>query len=291
MPSQVVLAGHSLGAGILMNSVSQALAYEYARASSKRDDGDVSIRLESPANLVVLLNPAMESVYLRQLRASNRPKKNRDLYPWVVSLTSESDWVTQRLFPLAHTWPLGNGARESPYFECDWRDYVISDEESTAEAPEPVWVSQSAYANQTPGQNRYMRDLHLNVKAHTETERLRWAEYKDQRPTLDEVVSTNAIENGKNYFLLPGREDWHWYGFFSETRPKEEIHPLFQVVTVDSSIMKGHDLPFDDDQRRDKFVATLMVLLSDSRVQYPDKPSWVEVESLPTAKPWQESEP
>ena len=34
-PARIVLAGHSFGAGILMNSVSQALAYEYARAASE----------------------------------------------------------------------------------------------------------------------------------------------------------------------------------------------------------------------------------------------------------------
>ena len=121
-PSRIVLAGHSLGAGILMNSVSQALAYKFARANSEKVDSGGPVVLESPADLILLLNPAVESVYLRQLRTSMQPIIRTNVYPWLVSLSSETDRVNKILFPIAQ-WRVGSNARETPYFEVDRRNY------------------------------------------------------------------------------------------------------------------------------------------------------------------------
>src|SRR5262249_4944054 len=130
-PSRIVLAGHSLGAGILMNSLSQALAYEFGRANAKTTDSRTKVELESPAKLILLLNPAVESVYLRQLRVSMQPIR-RNVYPWLVSLTSETDYVTKYIFPCAQ-WRAGSDARTSHYFEVDWSKYKASDSSSEPE--------------------------------------------------------------------------------------------------------------------------------------------------------------
>jgi hypothetical protein len=277
-PSRIVLAGHSLGAGILMNSVSQALAYEYARASSGHTDPNTPVILDSPANLILLLNPAVESVYLRQLRESMQPV-NWNGYPWLVSLTSETDSVTKRLFPLAHTFT--SDARRPPYFEVDWRDYKAPgspDPAPTNASPRQAGpVSQKVYATETPGHNAYMRDLHVVVRKSSTQD---VATLRKNVANPDDVIAYNMAYGGQKYFLLRGEEGWPWYGYFDNVRPKSEIHPLFWVATVDRMIMDGHGLPFDDDVRRDNFVGTVMALVADSRVQFTQAASKVQVRAI-----------
>src|SRR5262245_29016529 len=165
-PSRTVLVGHSLGAGILMNSISQALAYEYARASSlARSVGAPNPTLESPANLILLLNPAFESVYLRQLRISVQPKVWGG-YPWLVSLTSETDMATKYMFPLAQYLRFSSDAREQPYRELDWSHYQADDSAATSNNL-PADISQKIYALNTPGHNPYMRDCRAVIQPNT----------------------------------------------------------------------------------------------------------------------------
>jgi hypothetical protein len=284
-PSRIVLAGHSLGAGILMNSVSQALAYEYARASSGHLVPNAPVILDSPANLILLLNPAVNSVYLRQLRESMQPVDWKG-YPWLVSLTSETDGVTKYLFPLAHTWPFANNARRPPYFEVDWRDYKApgsSEPDPTDASPrQPGPVSQKVYATETPGHNAYMRDLHV-VVSNSSPEDV--AKLRRNVTNLDDVIAYNMSYGGQKYFLLRSKEGWPSYGYFDNVRPKTNIHPLFWVATVDRRIMDGHGLPFDDAVRRDNFVGTVMALVADSRVQFTEPVSKVQVRTIRSRLP------
>ncbi len=261
-PSSTVLAGHSLGAGILLNSVSQALAYEYASAES--DGIDAPKLLDSPANLILLLNPAVESVYLRQLRTSLQPldwEEERG-YPWLVSLTSETDWVTKHIFPLAHTWRFSSNPRKAPYVEKDWKSYASSPDTS----PELREVSQAVYAKETPGHNIYMRDVHIAVKRNTES---KVEDLKTNYRHYDDPIAFNMHYGARNYFLLGGDNGESWYGYFDKARPEKDIHPLFWVTSVDRMIMHGHGLPFDsNDIRQSNFLATVMAIVFDSRVQH-----------------------
>jgi hypothetical protein len=272
-PSRIVLAGHSLGAGILMNSVSQALAYEYANANSGRTDSGASVKLDSPANLILLLNPAVESVYLRQLRESMQPVEWNS-YPWLVSLTSETDWVTKYLFPLAHKWRFASDARQPPYFEVDWRNFKSSDVPPDEAPLEPRPVSQEVYATETPGHNAYMRDLHVVARKHDEQD---LKKLQEEIPQPNDVIAYNMSYGEHKYFLLSGEEESPWYGYFDKVRPK--IHPLFWVATVDRRIMDGHGLPFDDGVRRDNFVGTVMAIMADSRVQFHEVKSKAELKT------------
>jgi hypothetical protein len=222
----------------------------------------------------------MESVYLRQLRESMQPVEWNG-YPWLVSLTSETDWVTKYLFPLAHTWRFASDARQPPYFEVDWRNYKSSGathEVSPGEAPiEPGPVSQKVYATETPGHNAYMRDLHVVARKHDEQD---LKKLQERIPRLDDVIAYNMLYGGHKYFLLRSEEGSPWYGYFDNVRPKKEIHPLFWVATVDRRIMDGHGLPFDDGVRRDNFVGTVMAIMADSRVRFHEVESKAEVKAV-----------
>jgi hypothetical protein len=275
-PSSIVLAGHSLGAGILINSVSQALTYEFTRTQSQSANQDTSqVTLESPANLILLLNPAVESVYLRQLRVSIRPENRENLYPWIISLTSETDKVTKRFFPLAHAWPFAGSEREGPYLEIDWSDY--SEKISKGEfVPVKVPVPQSEYARHTPGHNAYMRDLHLAVEKHT-AEQLQ--ELRESGEEFENVIHYNVQHGKQEYFLLNSREGEPLYGFFKNVRAVQAIHPLFWVATVDKRLMDGHALPFHDKLHRDNFVGMIMAVMQDSRVMYAEQRSMVKLKA------------
>jgi hypothetical protein len=263
-PASIVLAGHSLGAGILMNSVSQAFAYEYAKASSlarsARQDSPV---LESPVNLILLLNPAFESVYLRQLRTTIEPKR-RSGYPWLVSLTSETDKATKYIFPLAQFLRFSSDARHQPYREPDWSQY----EPGKPMAASHVEVPQIIYARNTPGHNPYMRDCRLVIATNSPAD---LANLQNENINPDKVIEysfRNTAKDYWNYILLKGEHGVSSYGYFQPTRPDEARHPLFYVATVDPLIMDGHGLPFAEGFRRDNFVATILSLLVHSRVRY-----------------------
>ena len=265
-PSRIVLAGHSLGAGILMNSVSQGLAYEYARAYAEmKESGESKVSLESPANLILLLNPAVESVYLRQLRVSMQPVEGKHGYPWLVSLTSESDWVTKYCFGLAQTLQ-SSRSRKQPYMEVDWSHYTPNDSESDGAQDEPMHkvspVSQDEYAKKTPGHNAHMLDLRVVVKKENSSE-----------VESDDVIDYNMQHGIQKYFRLTGQDGFTWYGYFDTVRPKKAIHPLFWVAKVDPRIMKGHGLPFyeSDRMRRDNFISMIVALIGDSRVHTPKR--------------------
>jgi hypothetical protein len=278
-PSRVVLAGHSLGAGILMNSVSQALAYEYARAESEaRRTGASTPTLESPANLILLLNPAFESVYLRQLRIYV-PAENWHGYPWLVSLTSETDLATKYVFPLAQTFRFSSEARPQPYREVDWSQYHPVDSLTSSPPAEPTDVSQRIYTKNTPGHNAHMRDLRVVIKPNTAAQ---IANLQKNHADTNDVIGYGFRYGRQSYFLLKGDRGSSCYGYFDTVRPKSEVHPLFWVATVDPMIIDGHGLPFDEGTRRDNFLATIMTLISDSRVQHPNAaPGKVPVPAAP----------
>jgi hypothetical protein len=263
---RVVLIGHSLGGGILLNSVSQSLAYEYIRAQSdySLNEGKSFTELKSPADLILLINPAIESVYLRQLRVSIQPQQAEAVYPWLVSLTAETDWVTKYLFPLAHMLRVGSNPRKPPYWEMDWSKAQSADTKPSA-------VPQGIYARRTPGHNPFMRDFRVTVK--------RYDERETGKPQSEDVIAYSMEYGSYAYIPLKNRDGLPWFAYFNENRPKETLHPLFWVATVDSAIMNGHKIPFDDPERRDNFVGTIMALMHNSPVVYGEVKSSVTVES------------
>ena len=81
---KVILIGHSFGARVLERTFGQWLAVEGSRNKE----------FQSLADLVVLINPASESLYAYQLKLAlkNRPPEYR---PVIVSITSQSDSATK----------------------------------------------------------------------------------------------------------------------------------------------------------------------------------------------------
>jgi hypothetical protein len=71
-----------------------------AQARRRRDAA-----LARPADLILLFNPASEALVSRQIaHALNAPSfqgpRPEDQLPWIISVTSDADWATRRLYPL-----------------------------------------------------------------------------------------------------------------------------------------------------------------------------------------------
>lgn len=99
--SQIVWIGHSLGARILFSTVGQHLIYEVQRAHPA-GRGLAYKPIRGPADLILLLNPAIEaSAYLtfESLRRAQEPFAGEQK-PVFVTISTDNDDATTYLFPI-----------------------------------------------------------------------------------------------------------------------------------------------------------------------------------------------
>jgi hypothetical protein len=91
------------------------IPHRIAASQNLRKSLDV-LRMEPPADLIVLINPASEALATAQMEqiwkeghiGSRIVRENKGAdRPWVVSITSEADWATRTAFPLGTTTFLG----------------------------------------------------------------------------------------------------------------------------------------------------------------------------------------
>ena len=97
---QFIAIGHSFGARLLFGATSQALIYETEKAHPGQPGGIYKIT-KSPADAIILLNPAFEASIYAALDDVTRTDESfgSDQPPLLVSLSSESDWATTYAFP------------------------------------------------------------------------------------------------------------------------------------------------------------------------------------------------
>ena len=87
-----VLLGHSFGGLIVERSVAHAINAEIHGHA----DADRSM----PADLVIVVNPAADSILARQMIAALYSRKTEGARPLFVSITSTGDWATGTVFPI-----------------------------------------------------------------------------------------------------------------------------------------------------------------------------------------------
>ena len=155
---QSVLIGHSLGARVLERTVAQAIigqaAIKSMESRGSRDTPDatkqrkVTWNAEWPVRLVILLNSASESVYSRQLKLAL--SRWGDNPPAIVAITSETDWATGSVFPIA----MGLERLGKP----PGRNYRVKTDESAPPRPNE---SQEIYLRTTAGHNPFMIDRYV----------------------------------------------------------------------------------------------------------------------------------
>ena len=137
--SKTVVIGHSFGGLVLEKAMAQAVAGSVLAQDAQAGGGSFS----APADLVLLVNSAAESIYAKELTdmfhaINHRGHINPDR-PLLVSLTSETDTATSGWFP-AGTFLPNLFARR--HYDWEKKRGLSSDN-----------VSQHEYLTTTPGHN------------------------------------------------------------------------------------------------------------------------------------------
>jgi hypothetical protein len=139
--ARTVLIGHSFGALVLEKTLAQALP---AAFYAQEDSGGGHSKLIPPADMILLLNSASESIYAKELmdmfRRAHFSGDISSRRPLILSVTSEGDVDTGNLFPI--------GTRLSNAFGT-FRDYQRTqrfDGRTTR-------IAQNKFFTTTPGWN------------------------------------------------------------------------------------------------------------------------------------------
>jgi hypothetical protein len=145
--STTVLIGHSFGGLLLEKALSQAFA-----AKMISEDGTGGGSFIAPADFVVLLNSATESIYAKEMTdmlrrrarsGGSSPQEISAKHPLIVSITSRADWATKILFPIGTQLSNSFGL----FRRYEW-DTLYGDSSHD--------VSQRQYFTHTPGHNRLL---------------------------------------------------------------------------------------------------------------------------------------
>ncbi|MGA7274555.1 MAG: hypothetical protein WBX14_06890, partial [Candidatus Udaeobacter sp.] len=198
-----VLLGHSFGGLIVERSVAHAINAEiHGHADASRS---------MPADLMIAVNPAADSVLARQMIAALYSRKTEDTRPLFVSITSTGDWATGLVFPI------GTGLAS------------ISKGFNQVEPPGPgnTQVSERKFYTSTPGHNEMLIN-HITVDKH-ET-----INSPNGLHALEENLQHNHVGNG---FTLDGAEGkldvW-------QIKRVGDVDVPYWDVQVDPSIIKDH---------------------------------------------------
>ena len=145
--ARTVLVGHSFGALVLEKAMAQALA-----AKVISEDGSNGNTFTAPADFVVLLNSAGESIYAKEMtnllrRRQPDTRAGADeisaRHPLIVSITSTADWATGVIFPIGTRLSNATGT----FRQYEWDSKYGNDSHN---------VSQREYFTRTPGHNNLL---------------------------------------------------------------------------------------------------------------------------------------
>jgi hypothetical protein len=198
-----VLLGHSFGGLIVERSVAHAINAEIHGHA----DADRSM----PADLVIAVNPAADSILARQMIAALYSRKTEGTRPLFVSITSTGDWATGSFFPI------GTGvAAVSKGFN-----------EVAAPGPANVPVSEREFYTSTPGHNKMLIN-HITVNKNLSINA------PNGLHALEENLEHNHAGNGFTLDGANGQLDvW-------QIKPVGNVDVPYWDVQVDPSIIKDH---------------------------------------------------
>jgi len=198
-----VLLGHSFGGLIVERSVAHAINAEIHGHA----DADRSM----PADLVIAVNPAADSILTRQMIAALYSRKTEGTRPLFVSITSTGDWATGSFFPI------GTGvAAVSKGFN-----------EVAAPGPANVPVSEREFYTSTPGHNKMLIN-HITVNKNLSINA------PNGLHALEENLEHNHAGNGFTLDAANGQLDvW-------QIKPVGNVDVPYWDVQVDPSIIKDH---------------------------------------------------
>ncbi len=235
--SRTILIGHSFGALVLEKAMAQALAAKVISEAGM---------FSAPADFVVLLNSAGESIYAKEmidmLRRRDRSLKGSGTdeisaeHPLIVSITSKADSATGMIFPIGTS--LSNALGLFRKYEWDEK-YGDSSHN----------VSQREYFTHTPGHND--RLISYEAKAIEGSPREPIYEETDACPgEMLQAFERNLNEpltgpKGQVRFVTvtPSGEETKW-----ELEPKvvDHLQTPYWIVSVPKEIIRDHSDIFNE---------------------------------------------
>jgi hypothetical protein len=239
--AKTILIGHSFGALLLEKAMAQALA-----AKMISEDGTTGGKFTAPADFVVLLNSAAESIYakemidmLRRRKPASSTSTGGDInakHPLIVSITSTADWATGILFPIGTR--LSNAAGTFRKYEWDTRFGESSHN-----------VSQKEYFTHTPGHN----DRLISYEAVPVSGSAKGPTYQDTETCSQEMLDAfrrNLSEpltgpNGEVRFstILSAGEETQWE---LQSRIPDNLQTPYWIIKVPKEIMRDHSDIFNE---------------------------------------------
>jgi hypothetical protein len=168
-----VLLGHSFGGLIVERSVAHAINAEI--------HGHVDADRSMPADLMIAVNPAADSILARQMIAALYSRKTEGTRPLFVSITSTGDWATGSFFPIG-----ASLASVSKGFN-----------EVAAPGAANTELSERKFYTSTPGHNEMLVN-HITVDKH-ET-----INSPNRLPALEEIYSITMLATGSRWTVRKG---------------------------------------------------------------------------------------
>lgn len=227
--SKSVVIGHSFGALVLEKAMAQAVAGSVL-AQDAQTGGKA---FNAPADLVLLVNSAAESIYAKELSdmfdaIDHRSHVNGDR-PLLVSITSETDSATSGWFPVGTFLPNLFARRR-----YDWKDRGSASD----------GVNQHEYLTKTPGHNKRLfthRVRRLDAAMQGETSSVPFDIRKTDACVCENPAFEENLQRPRGMTFVTSRRD----------APRElvswRIEPLSQdrnapywVMQVPREIIHGH---------------------------------------------------
>jgi len=198
-----IVLGHSFGGLIVERSVAHAINAEIHGHAT----GDRSL----PADLMIVVNPASDSVLARQMIDALYDRKTEGTRPLFISMTSTGDWATGTFFPIGT-----EIAATTKAFN-----------EVPAPGPEEKLESEREFYTHTPGHNQFLIN-HVTIDRH-ET-----INSPGGLPALEENLLHNHAGDG---FALDasGGQLAVW-----QIKLVSEVDVPYWNIKVDPSIIKNH---------------------------------------------------
>jgi len=240
--SRTILIGHSFGALVLEKALAQALA---AKVISEENG-----TFTAPADFVVLLNSAGESIYAKEMidmlrrRQSSRKGASGDEisaeHPLVVSITSKADKATGLLFPIGTH--LSNAGGTFRKYEWDTK-YGTSSHN----------VAQKEYFTHTPGHHDRLRSHYAEIK--TGPPQLpTYQETATCSSTMPAAFRRNLAErlvgpNGEIQFVTlgPDKQETRWQlENYGEQKDRPELRTPYWIIQVPKEIIRDHGDIFNE---------------------------------------------
>ena len=237
--ARTILIGHSFGALVLEKAMAQAIA-----AKVISEDSASGGAFTTPADFMILLNSAGESIYakemidmLRRRRAAGRGADEISAqHPLIVSITSQADWATGMLFPIGTRLSNAGGTLR----EYTW-DKAYGDSSSH--------VSQREYFTHTPGHHDRLIS-HVAVPA-SGSPKLPAYQYTDAcSPAMLDAFRRNLSEpltgpNGEIRFITAtakgAKTEWKLVPL-----TPEKLQTPYWIISVPREIMRDHGDIFNE---------------------------------------------